>query len=511
MANAAEEGPDIEIEHPVLVPTTLASHGQRVTGTSPRPVSAAVGTEDRLKLLFQQHRCRGLSHPVCHIRHTQNPDLGPMIHRYLNRSHRPRETAPREHPIPQPAEVVHLVGREIVDAHSIHARRSTVRSDLPPRLEHETLPNFRRRQLLLLRSIRRFLPRRIDLQTTANCPAPSHRPHYRALTATTGRSAPVPRIGTLPPAALAACGSPSRRQKPRPSLPGRQVLLFHASARDELTPPIHRTPPGPHTHSSPTEDPPRRAFVPRPPTDPSSDAIVVSFRCVNSDSHTFVFSSHTRPANNETPPAALTTPALDQRSLRRFGNPARTATPKDLPPSPAQHGSCRRSSTSPSLPFRTHTGARNSAMVVDLPRCGPILSLNPPIRWVCVGRLSPTPRTHLHYLLEAPDLGYEDGVTPHEMSPGKLTTRRYSEAEAERDAAVAETVRVRDRVLVLTPGIQAAGVLGPAMRWCSGASGARIAGRHQDRDPGVGIGRPRRPRCGLPPRHGDADSSHRRP
>ena len=28
--------------------------------TSPRPVSVAVGVEDRLKLLFQQHRCRGL-------------------------------------------------------------------------------------------------------------------------------------------------------------------------------------------------------------------------------------------------------------------------------------------------------------------------------------------------------------------------------------------------------------------------------------------------------------------
>ena len=89
MANAVEEGPDIEIEHPVLVPTTLASHGQRVVGASPRPVSVAVGAQDRLKLLFQQHRGRGLSHPVCHIRHTENPDPGPMIFRYLNGSHRP--------------------------------------------------------------------------------------------------------------------------------------------------------------------------------------------------------------------------------------------------------------------------------------------------------------------------------------------------------------------------------------------------------------------------------------
>ena len=198
-----------------------------------------------------------------------------------------------------------------------------------------------------------------------NCPAPSLRPHYRALTATTGRSAPVPRIGTLALAVFAACGSPSRGQLPRPSLSGRQVLLFHASACDELTPPIHRAPPGPHTGSSPTEGPPWRAFVPGPPTDPSFDAIVVSFRCVSSGSHMFVFSSHTRPAHSETSTAALTTPALDRRSLRWFGISACTATPEDLPPSLAQHGSCRRSSTSSSLPFRTHVGAHNSVVGAD--------------------------------------------------------------------------------------------------------------------------------------------------
>ena len=113
----------------------------------------------------------------------------------------------------------------------------------------------------------------------------------------------------------------------------------------------------------------------RPPTDPSFDAIVVSFRCVSSGSHMFVFSSHTRPAHSETSTAALTTPALDRRSLRWFGVSACTATPEDLPPSLAQHGSCRRSSTSSSsLPFRTHVGAGNSAVVVDLPRCEPMLS-----------------------------------------------------------------------------------------------------------------------------------------
>ena len=42
----------------------------------------------------------------------------------------------------------------------------------------------------------------------------------------------------------------------------------------------------------------------------------------------FVFSSHTRPANSETSTAALTTPALDRRSLRWFGISACTATPE---------------------------------------------------------------------------------------------------------------------------------------------------------------------------------------
>src|SRR6185437_16689744 len=50
-------------------------------------------------------------------------------------------------------------------------------------------------------------------------------------------------------------------------------------------------------------------------------------------------------------PATLTTPALNRRSLRWFGLPACTANPEDLPPSLAQHGSCRRPSTSPHSPF----------------------------------------------------------------------------------------------------------------------------------------------------------------
>src|SRR3954451_14803124 len=80
------------------------------------------------------------------------------------------------------------------------------------------------------------------------CPAPSLQPDYRAFITTTGRSAPVSRIGTLPLTAITA-GGPSCCDRPehapaRSSVSRRQVLLFHASAHGELTPPIHRTPPG---------------------------------------------------------------------------------------------------------------------------------------------------------------------------------------------------------------------------------------------------------------------------
>jgi len=53
---------------PVLSPATLTGHGQRVMGTSPRTIAVTVPVKDRLELLLQQHRCRGLGNPVCRVR-----------------------------------------------------------------------------------------------------------------------------------------------------------------------------------------------------------------------------------------------------------------------------------------------------------------------------------------------------------------------------------------------------------------------------------------------------------
>jgi hypothetical protein len=69
-------------------------------------------------------------------------------------------------------------------------------------------------------------------------------------------------------AVSAARGPPSRSQQGTlapltwPPLSGRQVLLFRASARDELTPPLHRAPPGQHAGRPLAEGTHRRAFVP---------------------------------------------------------------------------------------------------------------------------------------------------------------------------------------------------------------------------------------------------------
>ena len=109
----------------------------------------------------------------------------------------------------------------------------------------------------------------------------------------------MPRLGTLPLAVHAACGPPSRGQRGNlapltwPLLSGRQVLLFHASARDELTPPLHRAPPGQHAGHPLAEGTHRRAFVPGALYSPGFDAIVPPI-----DASAVV---HTRSSSRRTP------------------------------------------------------------------------------------------------------------------------------------------------------------------------------------------------------------------
>ena len=178
------------------------------------------------------------------------------------------------------------------------------------------------------------------------CTAPSLQPDYRAFVTTTSRPAPVPR-GTLPLAVSAAGVLPLAASRPgaartrHPSVPRRQVLLFHASACDELTPPLHRAPPGPHAGRSLAEGAPAgRAFVPGTSPSPGFDAAFMSF-----DASAVV---HARSSSRRAPdpvPPGLFRDAHHNGSLppqlplvwapRLHGEPG-----GPHPPSLAQHGSC---------------------------------------------------------------------------------------------------------------------------------------------------------------------------
>jgi hypothetical protein len=138
-----------------------------------------------------------------------------------------------------------------------------------------------------------------------------------------------------------------------PSVSRRQVLLFPASACDELTPPLRRTPPGPHAGSSLVGDAPQGCvFVPRLGCCPGFGVIVEPF---GASAVVYACSSSRRLPDplvaglfrSRFPPRLLT-----GMTLRRFGISACTANPEDLPPSLVEHVSFWRSSTSSSLHFQ---------------------------------------------------------------------------------------------------------------------------------------------------------------
>ena len=139
-----------------------------------------------------------------------------------------------------------------------------------------------------------------------------------------------------PAVSIGATGSPC--SMPAPAMSSRHLYTGHRRGHIQAAPRLraHR----------------RRAFVPGPPTDPSFDAIVVSFRCVSSGSHMFcLLTSHTPPATTRRQPQRSPAPALDRRS-RLWGDVSRSRSPHHW------HSTDRPTiSTSSSLPFRTHVGA----------------------------------------------------------------------------------------------------------------------------------------------------------
>jgi hypothetical protein len=204
-------------------------------------------------------------------------------------------------------------------------------------------------------------------------PAPSLRPHYKAFIATTGRSAPVPRIGTLRLGVCSPWRSPSRRPGGTPH-PSRLAVTIGATGSPVPCQRLRRA------HATSTPDTARTAT--RPPPDfqrpdqrarlhPGNSAIPrfrchrSPFRCVTSGSLTFVFfvahlTAQWRPFPQRSPPRLLTAaacgglgPPPDRRS-RRANLHHQHSTVRDNDLLHRHHS-----------PFRTHRGFGDRCYLSD--------------------------------------------------------------------------------------------------------------------------------------------------
>ena len=245
--------------------------------------------EQRLHLRLQIHPHHRLGDPVRHGGHAEHPHPFASCLRYLHRTHRRREIRPRGHPIPQLVEVPLEVLLELCDRLLVDTRGPLVGLDLLVGLPDNPLGN--RKRLGLSASIRSPAPpthRAVDHQTNPDDPPPSLQPHYRAFTATTSRSAPAPRIGTLPLAVSAAWGPPSRAGTDGPHtadgvgatgshVPHQSLSRARAAFMPDTAWAVSRSPPG----SSRGND--------SPPVSMSS----LRFRHVIGGSLSLAFSAHT--------------------------------------------------------------------------------------------------------------------------------------------------------------------------------------------------------------------------
>ena len=133
--------------------------------------------------------------------------------------------------------------------------------------------------------------------------------------------------------------------------------MFRTKACNELTPPLHRTPPGPQAGRSLVSVTPNgRDLFPGHAVIPGFDAIMNFY---GASAVVYTCSSFRRlpdPLIAGLFPSRFPPRLLTGMTLGRFGISACTANPEGLPPSLAQHGSYWRLSTSSSRSFQdTHS------------------------------------------------------------------------------------------------------------------------------------------------------------
>src|SRR5215211_183916 len=148
MRDAVEEGPDVQIEHPVQLPAALPADPDRVQRRPTRPTPIGVGVEERLHAGLQVSAHDGLGDPVSDGRHPEHSRAAVSL-RYLHRAHRRREVAPRGEPVPELVEVPVKVLLELRNRLLINAGAALVRLDPPIGLPNGPLGDLKRLRLRL--------------------------------------------------------------------------------------------------------------------------------------------------------------------------------------------------------------------------------------------------------------------------------------------------------------------------------------------------------------------------
>ena len=178
-----------------------------------------------------------------------------MLLRYFDRPHRRWEVTPRRQPIPELVEVPFQVPLKLLDRLAVNAGRTVIGLDSLVRLPDYPFGN-RKRLVLRLWFAHRLLPPRGGWPPNEpEQPARFAPPALPGFVATTRRSAPVPRIGTLPLAVSATWGSPldgRAGRSPRPTaafettgshVPHQSLSQARATSMPDATWAVSRSPP----------------------------------------------------------------------------------------------------------------------------------------------------------------------------------------------------------------------------------------------------------------------------
>src|ERR1035437_8903647 len=325
MVNRIEELGDIQIQHPVPLPASLATLRHRIQRRPLRPIPVRIIMENRFHTRQQLQRKHRLSDSVGHSRNPEDPGAPTVRLWYLHGPHRGWKVGPRGHPVPDPVKIVLQICFECLDGLPIHPSGTLICLDALVRLPHQPLRDLKR--LVLRFRLAHSSPPR----TTPGC---SRKTNHRCA----GPFAPLPlqkfqryyepvrqrvRIGTQRLTVSAARRTPSRHPPPFRAADrriGTRLPTFRVAAADQT-----RATFTPDT-AWPVSGSPAR-LIPKLYTYPGFDAI----SCFSMLQQWFAHARLSDPClTTLTPPfpQSLTTTVFSQCSTRRLDVSLRRATPK---------------------------------------------------------------------------------------------------------------------------------------------------------------------------------------